>query len=116
MRVYLANVTEYEPVVTFHLHGEFFSLFRTGTGDAYEYTDTVTLSPGRARILEIEFHHRGLFMFHAHQSQLADNGLWAGSRCSTATSRVASARLHRPVPDEFGDCTPCLGQIGAKPC
>ncbi len=115
VRVYLANVTEYDPVVTFHLHGEFFRLYRTGTGDSYELTDAVALSQGERCILEIDFHHKGLYMFHAHQSRLTDNGLsgWFqvldGDEPDSMLGTIGG--LYQ---DEFADCTPCLGQVQAK--
>ena len=35
------------------------------------------LCQGERGIMEIEFHNRGLFMFHAHQSEFAELG-WMG--------------------------------------
>jgi FtsP/CotA-like multicopper oxidase with cupredoxin domain len=115
VRVYLANVTEYDPVVTFHLHGEFFRLYRTGTGDAYELTDAVTLSQGERCVLEIDFHHKGLYMFHAHQSRLTDNGMSGWFQVLDGDEPESNlGAIGGLYQDEFADCTPCLGQIGAK--
>jgi FtsP/CotA-like multicopper oxidase with cupredoxin domain len=77
VRVYLANLTEFDLINSFHLHGEFFRLYRTGSTDHFEYTDTVMLCQGERCILEIEFHHPGRYMFHAHQSEFAELG-WMG--------------------------------------
>ncbi len=77
VRIYLANLTELDPINSFHLHGDFFRYYPTGSGDAFEYTDTVMLCQGQRGILEIEFQHTGLFMFHAHQSEFTELG-WMG--------------------------------------
>jgi FtsP/CotA-like multicopper oxidase with cupredoxin domain len=49
VRIYLANLTEFDLINSFHLHA----------------------------ILEIDFSNTGLFMFHAHQSEFAELG-WMG--------------------------------------
>ena len=77
VRIYLANLTEFDPVNSFHLHGDFFRYYPTGTGDSYEYTDTVMQCQGQRGIIEIDFKHTGLFMFHAHQSEFTELG-WMG--------------------------------------
>jgi FtsP/CotA-like multicopper oxidase with cupredoxin domain len=77
VRIYLANLTEFDLVNSFHLHGDFFRYYPTGTSDQFEYTDTVMLSQGQRGIIEIDFANTGLFMFHAHQSEFAELG-WMG--------------------------------------
>jgi len=77
VRVYLANLTEFDLVNSLHLHGEFFRYYPTGSTDHFEYTDTVMLCQGERGIMEIDFHNSGLFMFHAHQSEFAELG-WMG--------------------------------------
>jgi FtsP/CotA-like multicopper oxidase with cupredoxin domain len=77
VRVYLANLTEFDLVNSFHLHAEFFRYQPTGTGDNWEYTDTVMQCQGQRGVLEIEFAGTGLHMFHAHQSEFAELG-WMG--------------------------------------
>jgi FtsP/CotA-like multicopper oxidase with cupredoxin domain len=77
VRVYLANLTEFDLINSFHLHGDFFRYQPTGTGDHWEYTDTVVQAQGQRGVLEIEFANTGLFMFHAHQSEFAELG-WMG--------------------------------------
>jgi FtsP/CotA-like multicopper oxidase with cupredoxin domain len=77
VRIYLANLTEFDLINSFHLHGDFFRLYRTGSTDQFEYTDTVMLCQGERCILEIEFANTGTFMFHAHQSEFAELG-WMG--------------------------------------
>ena len=77
VRIYLANLTEFDLVNSFHLHADFFRYQPTGTGDHWEYTDTVMQCQGQRGVLEIEFAHAGTFMFHAHQSEFAELG-WMG--------------------------------------
>jgi FtsP/CotA-like multicopper oxidase with cupredoxin domain len=77
VRVYLANLTEFDLVNSFHLHADFFRYQPTGTGDYWEYTDTVMQCQGQRGVLEIAFASTGRFMFHAHQSEFAELG-WMG--------------------------------------
>lgn len=78
VRIYLVNITEFDPINSFHQHAEMFKLYRTGTRlDYYEYTDTVMLCQGERHILELTFSYPGSYMFHAHQSELAELG-WVG--------------------------------------
>ncbi len=77
-RIYMVNATEFDPINSMHLHGNFFSLYRTGTTLApQEYTDTVMLCQGERHILEFTYEDVGRFMFHAHQSEFAELG-WMG--------------------------------------
>jgi FtsP/CotA-like multicopper oxidase with cupredoxin domain len=77
VRIYLANLTEFDLVNSFHLHGDFFRYQPTGTGDHWEYTDTVMQCQGQRGVIEIQFANTGRFMFHAHQSEFAELG-WMG--------------------------------------
>ena len=77
VRIYLANLTEFDLINSFHLHGDFFRYYRTGSTDDFEYTDTVMQCQGERGIVEIDFANTGLFMFHAHQSEFAELG-WMG--------------------------------------
>jgi manganese oxidase len=77
VRLYLANLTEFDLINSFHLHGDFFRYYPTGSSDHFEYTDTVMLCQGERGMLEIEFANTGRFMFHAHQSEFAELG-WMG--------------------------------------
>ena len=77
LRIYLANLTEFDLINSFHLHGEFFRYYRTGSTDQFEYTDTVMQCQGERGIIEIDWHNAGRFMFHAHQSEFAELG-WMG--------------------------------------
>jgi FtsP/CotA-like multicopper oxidase with cupredoxin domain len=77
VRIYLINVTEFDLLNSFHLHGMFFEAYRTGTAAVAERTDTVMLCQGERAILETRFRYPGRYMFHAHQSEFAELG-WMG--------------------------------------
>jgi FtsP/CotA-like multicopper oxidase with cupredoxin domain len=78
IRVYLLNALEFDLINSFHLHGNLFDYFPTGTRtEPSEFTDTVMLCQGQRGILEWRFPYRGRYMFHAHQSEFAELG-WQG--------------------------------------
>ena len=77
VRIYLANLTEFDLINSLHLHADFFRYYPTGSGDQFEYTDTVMQCQGQRGIIEIEFANTGTFMFHAHQSEFTELG-WMG--------------------------------------
>jgi FtsP/CotA-like multicopper oxidase with cupredoxin domain len=78
IRLYLVNVLEYDLLNSFHLHGNFFHYFPTGTSmQPVEFTDTVMMCQGQRGILEMRFPHPGKYMFHAHQSEFTELG-WMG--------------------------------------
>ncbi|MBK6431179.1 multicopper oxidase domain-containing protein [Candidatus Amarolinea dominans] len=84
IRVYLVNVTEFDPVNSFHLHASMYRLYRTGTNlEQYEYTDNVIMGQGERHVLEFTLEYPGQYMFHAHQSELAELG-WMGLFEATA--------------------------------
>nr|WP_218138182.1 multicopper oxidase domain-containing protein [Thermoleophilum album] len=78
VRLYLGNMTEFDPVNSYHLHGNFFDYYPTGTSlRPAEYTDTIMQCQGQRGILEWRFPDTGRFMFHAHQSEFTELG-WQG--------------------------------------
>ena len=78
VRIYLSNITEFDLINSFHLHGNFFKLFRTGSNlEQFEWTDVVTMGQGERAVIEFSYKHAGRFMFHAHQSEFAELG-WTG--------------------------------------
>jgi FtsP/CotA-like multicopper oxidase with cupredoxin domain len=78
VRIYLANLTEFDPINSLHVHANFFHYFPTGTSlQPVELTDTVMLCQGQRGILELRFPYTGRFMFHAHQSEFTELG-WQG--------------------------------------
>ena len=77
-RIYLVNALEFDLVNSFHLHGNFFEVYRTGTArEPHEFTDTLMMCQGERHIIEFTYHEEGRFMFHAHQSEFAELG-WTG--------------------------------------
>ena len=78
VRIYLVNLTEFDPVNSLHMHAMFFDVFRTGTSlTPSERTDTLMLCQGERAIIETTFRSPGDFMFHAHQSEFSELG-WMG--------------------------------------
>ena len=78
IRIYLVNALEYDPINSFHIHGNFFNYFPTGTSlEPTEFTDTVIQGQAQRGICEMTFPHAGPFMFHSHKSEFADLG-WMG--------------------------------------
>jgi FtsP/CotA-like multicopper oxidase with cupredoxin domain len=78
VRIYLANILEYDPINSFHLHANFFDYYPTGTRlEPSEFTDTIAQVQGQRGILETRFKHKGMFMFHAHKTEFAELG-WMG--------------------------------------
>ena len=74
-RAHVVNITEIDPINSFHLHANFFQLYRTGTRlEPDELTDTVTMGQAERHMIEFTYHERGRFMFHAHQSEFVELG------------------------------------------
>jgi manganese oxidase len=90
VRLYLVNVLEYDLINSFHLHGNLFNYYPTGTSlQPSELTDTVMQCQGQRGILEMRFPHLGKFMFHAHQSEFTELG-WMGffNVCDDTSGRL----------------------------
>lgn len=78
VRIYLANITELDPINSFHLHGNFFSQYSTGTRLTPDnFTDTIIMGQGERSILDVQFQYPGKWMFHSHKNEFADLG-WMG--------------------------------------
>ena len=78
IRIYLVNMLEFDPINNFHLHGNLYQLYRSGTSmSPNEYTDMVTMSQGERAILEFSYKYPGQYMFHAHKTEFAEKG-WVG--------------------------------------
>ncbi|HEY6755787.1 MAG TPA: multicopper oxidase domain-containing protein [Nitrososphaera sp.] len=78
VRVYLVNMLEFDQINNFHLHGNLYHLYRSGTSmTPDEYTDMVTMSQGERGILEFSYKYPGQYMFHAHKTEFAEKG-WVG--------------------------------------
>jgi FtsP/CotA-like multicopper oxidase with cupredoxin domain len=80
-RLYLINITEFDPINSFHLHGNFFDYYDHGTTltPTLKTVDTIMQCQAQRGILEFSFKdfEEGLYMFHAHQSEFAELG-WMG--------------------------------------
>lgn len=78
VRVYLINLTEFDPINSFHLHANFFDYFDHGTTlePTLRTVDTIMQAQGQRGILEFSFanHEPGQYMFHAHVSEFAELG------------------------------------------
>lgn len=81
VRIYLVNVTEFDPINSFHLHANFFDYFDHGTTltPTLRTVDTIMQCQAQRGILEFSFgdHETGRYMFHAHQSEFAELGWMA---------------------------------------
>ena len=78
VRIHLINVLEYDPINSFHIHGNFFHYYPTGTMlTPSEYTDTISQVQGQRGIVELRFPYPGKYMFHAHKTEFAELG-WMG--------------------------------------
>jgi len=78
VRIYLVNITEFDPVNSLHIHANFFHVYRTGTRlRTEEFTDTIMLAQAERAVLELRFPFPGKFMFHAHVSEFTELG-WMG--------------------------------------
>jgi manganese oxidase len=75
IRLYLLNMIELDPVVTFHLHANMFQVYRTGrTLMPSEETDDLTMGTTERHILEFVYREPGMYMFHPHQDYIAERG------------------------------------------
>ena len=75
IRLYVLNMIELDPAVTFHLHANLFKLNRTGRMlQPSEETDVVTMGTAERHILEFSFRYPGKYMFHPHQDAIAEAG------------------------------------------
>jgi len=80
-RLYLINVTEFDPINSIHLHANFFDYYDHGTTlrPTHQIIDTIMQCQAQRGILAFNFNdfEPGLYMFHAHQTELAELG-WMG--------------------------------------
>jgi FtsP/CotA-like multicopper oxidase with cupredoxin domain len=78
VRIYLVNMLEFDETNSFHLHGHFFDVYRTGTRDEPDaYTDILIMGQAERAVLDLRFRHPGPFMFHAHKTEFSELG-WMG--------------------------------------
>jgi manganese oxidase len=97
VRIYLVNMLEFDPLNNFHLHGNLYQLYRSGTTlQPHEYTDMVTMSQGERAILEFVYNFTGPFMFHAHKTEFAEKG-WVGTFLVKGPLLIKEKNV--PIPD-----------------
>ena len=77
-RIYLINMTEFDPINSFHLHANFFDYYDHGTTltPTLRTVDTIIQCQAQRGIIEFSYagFEPGLYMFHAHQSEFAELG------------------------------------------
>jgi len=80
-RIYLVNLTEFDPINSLHIHANFFDYYDHGTTltPTLKTVDTIMQCQAQRGIIEVSFaeFEPGLYMFHAHQSEFAELG-WMG--------------------------------------
>ncbi|MEH2360473.1 multicopper oxidase domain-containing protein [Nostoc sp.] len=92
IRLYVLNIIEYDPAVTFHLHANFFDVYRYGMSmKKSEKTDVITMGIAERHILEFAFRYPGKYMFHPHQDAIAENG------CMGQFEVLAQSNSQNPV-------------------
>ncbi|RIK54187.1 MAG: copper oxidase [Chloroflexi bacterium] len=79
VRLYLINITEFDPINSMHLHATFFDYYDHGTSlePTLRMVDTIMQCQAQRGILEFTYRWPGQYMFHAHQSEFAELG-WMG--------------------------------------
>ena len=79
VRIYLINITEFDPINSIHLHATFFDYYDHGTTlePTLRTVDTVMQCQAQRGIVEFRYRWPGRYMFHAHQSEFAELG-WMG--------------------------------------
>ncbi len=78
IRIYVLNMVEFDPINNFHLHGNLYNYYPTGTGTIpSEFTDMITLSQTERGIMEFEYKYPGKYLFHAHKVEFSEKG-WVG--------------------------------------
>ncbi len=80
-RIYLINITEFDPINSIHIHANFFDYYDHGTTltPTLKTVDTIMQCQAQRGIVEFSFEgfEPGKYMFHAHQSEFAELG-WMG--------------------------------------
>jgi FtsP/CotA-like multicopper oxidase with cupredoxin domain len=77
-RIYLINMLEFDQVNSFHLHGNVFKYYPSGTSKIPSFVnDILTLGQGDRGIVEFSYPYTGNYMFHSHINEFSDLG-WMG--------------------------------------
>ncbi len=102
MRIYLINITEFDPINSMHLHATFFDYYDHGTTlePTLRMVDTIMQCQAQRGILEFTYRWPGMYMFHAHQSEFAELG-WMGMFNVTDEQGFAAALAAAGVDAEW---------------
>ena len=102
IRVYLINVIEFDLINSFHIHGNFFDYYDTGTTltPTLRMVDTIMQAQGQRGILEFRFRWPGQYMFHAHVSEFAELG-WMGLFNAVPPEDYPAALAEAGLDDEW---------------
>lgn len=92
VRIYLINITEFDPINSMHLHATFFDYYDHGTTlePTLRMVDTIMQCQAQRGILEFRYRSPGRYMFHAHQSEFPELG-WMGMFNVVAEADFAAA-------------------------
>lgn len=78
IRIYVLNMVEFDPINNFHLHGNMYHYYPTGTDSVPSFfTDMITLSQTERGIMEFTYDYPGMYLFHAHKVEFSEKG-WSG--------------------------------------
>ena len=78
VRIYVVNMVEFDPINNFHLHGNLYHYYPTGTDTVPSFfTDMITLSQTERGIMEFSYDYPGRYLFHAHKVEFSEKG-WVG--------------------------------------
>jgi FtsP/CotA-like multicopper oxidase with cupredoxin domain len=78
IRIYVVNMVEFDPINNFHLHGNLYQYYPTGTELVPStFTDMITLSQTERGIMEFQYTYPGKYLFHAHKVEFSEKG-WVG--------------------------------------
>ncbi len=78
VRIYVVNMVEFDAINNFHLHGNLYHYYPTGTDTVPSfYTDMITLSQTERGIMEFVYNYPGNYVFHAHKTEFSEKG-WVG--------------------------------------
>ena len=90
IRIYVVNMVEFDPINNFHLHGNLYKYYPTGTDTVPSfYTDMITLSQTERGIMEFQYDSPGKYLFHAHKVEFSEKG-WVGLFLVKDNSRTES--------------------------
>jgi FtsP/CotA-like multicopper oxidase with cupredoxin domain len=101
-RIYLVNMLEFDPLNNFHLHGNLFNYYPSGTSLQPDYkNDIVAMMQGDRGILEFTYNFPGMFMFHAHKTEFTMKG-WMGMFNVTRTGSPMLENVNNLGPNVKG--------------